>query len=81
MIYMYALPRAIPEFKNARIAGEIVYPNRVQRIPQGGIDQGFVRDLGALIRRIGAPEPPAPVPSSQECHFCDITIADLPRAP
>ena len=79
MIYMYALPRAIPEFKDARIAGELVYSNSTQRVPQGGIDQGFVRDLGALIRRIAAPEPPTRVPNAPECRFCDITAADCPE--
>ena len=79
MIYMYALPRARPEFRDARIAGEIIYPNRTRRVPQGGIDQGFVRDLGSLIRRIAAPEPPHRVPSAAECRFCDITAADCPE--
>ena len=76
MIYMYALPRAMPEFKGARIAGEIVYTTHVKRVPRGGIDQGFIRDLGALIRRIAASEPPIRVPSAQECRFCDITADD-----
>ena len=78
MIYMYALPRARPEFRDARIAGEIVYPNRTQRVPQGGIDEGFVRDLGLLIRRIAAPEPPHRVPGAADCRFCDITAGRLP---
>ena len=78
MIYMYALPRAMPEFRDARIAGEIIYPDRTQRVPQGSIDQAFVRDLGSLIRRIAAPEPPHRVPSAPECRFCDITAADCP---
>ena len=76
---MYALPRAMPEFRDARISGEIVYPDRVQRVPQGGIDQGFVRDLSALIRRVAAPEPPPTAASASECRFCDITAADCPE--
>ena len=79
MIYMYALPRAMPEFREARIAGEIVYPNQTQRVPQGGIDQGFVRDLSTLIRRVAAPEPPHRAPNASECRFCDITAADCPE--
>ena len=78
MIYMYALPRAMPEFRDARIAGEIIYPNQTKRVPQGGIDQGFIEDLSVLIRRIAAPEPPVRVPSAAECRFCDITAADCP---
>ena len=76
MTYMYALPRAMPEYREARIAGEIVYGNHTERVPQGGIDQGFVRNLCSLIRRIAAPEPPARVPSLPECRFCDITLDD-----
>ena len=59
MTYMYALPKAMPEYRDFKFAGEIVYPNQTQRVPQGGIDQGFVRDLSTLIRRVAAPEPPS----------------------
>ena len=77
-IYMYALPRAIPQYKDAKLAGEIVYNDRTDRVPQGGIDQSFVRNLSELIRRIAAPDPPRLVPSAQECRFCDITLEDCP---
>ena len=76
MIYMYALPRAMPEYCDFKFAGKIVYNNRTERVPQGSIDQGFVQNLGSLIRRIAAPEPPVRVPSAQECRFCDITLQD-----
>ena len=73
MTYTYDMPRALPESRDFKFAGEIVDRNRTERVPQGGIDQGFVQNLGSLIRRIAAPEPPVPVPSGQECRFCDIT--------
>ena len=76
MTYMYALPRAMPEYRDANFAGEIVYRTHTERVTQGSIDQGFVRNLGGLIRRIAAPEPPARVPSAHECRFCDITLED-----
>ena len=79
MIYMYAIPRALPEYRNASIAGEIVYPSRVQRVPRGGVDQGFVQRLGSLIRRVAADKPPGRVPSVPERRFCDITAADCPE--
>ena len=78
MIYMYALPKAMPEYRDAKFSGEIVYNDHTHRVPQGGIDQGFIRNLGSLIRRIAAPEPSVRVPSAQECRFCDITAADCP---
>ena len=79
MIYMYALPKAMPAYRDAKFSGEIVYNDHTRRVPQGGIDQGFVRNLGSLIRRIAAPEPPIRVPSASECRFCDITAADCPE--
>ena len=78
MIYVYALPKALPEYKYAKFSSEIVYNDRTHRVPQGGVDQDFVRNLGGLIRRIAAPEPPVRVPSAQECRFCDIAVADCP---
>ena len=74
MTYMYALPRALPEYRDVKFSGEIVYNNRAERVPQGGLDHGFVRNPGSLIRRIAAPEPPVRVPSARECRFCDITL-------
>ena len=54
-------------------------PNRTKRVPQGCVDQGFIENLSALIRRIAAPEAPHRVPSVAECRFCDITAADCPE--
>lgn len=76
MVYMYALPRALEQYKGTRIAGEIHYPNHIQRVPSGGLDQGFVHRLITLIHRVAAPDPPPTTPSRTECAFCDITIAD-----
>ena len=78
MVYMYALPRALDQYKDARIAGEIHYPNHIKRVPRGGLDQGFIHRLITLIHRVAAPDPPPPVPNPPECGFCDITIADCP---
>ena len=76
MSYMYALPRALPQYQHAKLAGEVFYPTRTARIPMGSLHTQFVRDLGALIRRIAADKPPARVPSGHECRFCDITADD-----
>ncbi len=79
MVYMYALPRALEQYRDARIAGEIHYPNRIQRVPQGGVDRGFIHRLITLIHRVAAPDPPPWTPSGPECRFCDITDADCPE--
>ena len=79
MIYMYAMPRALPEYRDTHLAGEIIYPTHNDRVPQGGIDQGFIRNLGSLIRSIAADKPAIRVPSTSECRFCDITTEDCPE--
>ena len=53
-------------------------PAPSERNPHGGLDNGFIRDLTALIQRVAALEPPSTVPSASECRFCDITAADCP---
>ena len=55
------------------------YPNRVQRVPQGGVDRGFIHRLITLIHRVAAPDPPPWTPSAAECRFCDISAADCPE--
>ena len=76
MIYIYALPRALPQYQHAKLSGEVIYPTRTVRVPMGGLHTQFIKDLGALIRRIAADEPAARVPSEHECRFCDITTKD-----
>ena len=78
-VYMYALPRALEQYRDARISGEIHYPNRIQRVPQGGVNQEFIHRLITLIHRVAAPDPPPWTPSAAECRFCDITPADCPE--
>ena len=46
---------------------------------QTAVDDQFVQNLGALIRRLSADKPARRVPSPQECRFCDITAADCPE--
>ena len=79
MIYIYALPRAMPEYRDAKLAGEIIYSDRTNRVPQGGIDQRFIRNLGGLIRRIAAPRAPGARSQCPGCRFCDITATDCPE--
>ena len=79
MIYQYALPLALPQYRNVRIGGEVIYPSHTVRIPRGSLDNGFIENLGALIRRLAAETPAKRVPSPQECRFCDISTADCPE--
>ena len=72
MIYMYALPRALPQYLDSGLRGEIVYPTRTVKVPRGSCHCQFIRDLGALIRRLADDTPATRVPSPQECRFGDI---------
>ena len=78
-IYKYAIARARPEYHDRMIAGQVAYPRHITRVPRGALDNGFIRDLGALIQKVAAPTPPPAAPSSQECRFCDITALDCPE--
>ena len=79
MIYQYAIPRALPQYRNVRMAGEVVYPTRTVKVPTGALPGQFIQDLGSLTRRLAADKPAQRVPSSQECRFCDISAADCPQ--
>ena len=78
MIYLYAIPRALERYRAAKLRGQVTYRDHTVRIPRGGIDNGFIEDLGTLIRRVSAVTPPQRVPSFAECPFCDIMAADCP---
>ena len=79
MIYQYAIPRALPQYKGMRMAGEVVCPSRTVKVPTGALPGQFIEDLGALIRRLAADQPAQRVPSAQKCRFCDISAADCPQ--
>ena len=78
MIYLYAVPRALERYRNAKLKGQVTYRDHTVRIPAEAIDDKFVQNLATLIRRLSADEPARRVPSRQECRFCDITAADCP---
>ena len=46
LIYMYAIPRGVPKFQDVRLRGEIVYPNKIGRVPPGSFHLGLVEELG-----------------------------------
>ena len=78
MIYQYALPLALPQYRNVRIGGEVIYPTHTVRVPRGALSGQFIEELGALIRRLAADAPPRRVPSAQECRYCELTAEDCP---
>ena len=79
MLYMYAVPRALPQHAGRVFDGLVVYPDHEVQIPAEAVDDAFIDSVSGLVRRLAAEEPPRRVPSGAECRFCDITLADCPE--
>ena len=78
LTYMYAVPRAMPEYRDMEFRGHLIYPESHVQIPVSGLDRQFIDRLGSLIRRLADETPARRVPSASECRWCDITSADCP---
>ena len=76
MIYMYTVPKALPHYRDVRMAGEVVYPTRTVKVPAGAPPDQFTQDLGSLIRHLAADKSAARVPSAQECRFYNTSAAE-----
>jgi len=79
MVYMYAVPRVLQQFKGITFDGRVVYKDKVIDIPSTAVDEKFVENLSGLIKRLSSPNPAIKVPNVVECSFCDITSADCPE--
>ena len=78
MLYMYAVPRALGQYKGIAFDGHVAYSDHSIDIPASAVDDQFVGNLALLIRRIASPEPGRRVPSRRECQFCEISSIDCP---
>ena len=67
MVYMYAVPRALGQYKGVTFD------------PSTAIDGPFIENLSQLIRRVASSTPARKVPSQMECGFCNLTAADCPE--
>jgi CRISPR/Cas system-associated exonuclease Cas4 (RecB family) len=76
MIYMWAVPRALPRYQGLRFDGLVVYPDHEVQIPAESVDAAFVGNLAGLIKRVSSDAPARRVPSPDECKFCDLTAKD-----
>ena len=79
MIYLYAIPMALEQYRNLKLSGQVTYRDHTVRVPAEAADDQFIQNLGTLIRRLAADKPTVLVPSRQECRFCDITAEDCPQ--
>ena len=74
-----AIPRALEQYQNVKLSGQVTYQSHTIRIPSKAVDDQFVHNLGALIRRMPADKPAKQIPSAQECTFCAINAQDCPQ--
>ena len=65
-------------YRGLALSGQVAYPDHVVDIPAAAVDEGFIRNLGGLIRRLAAETSARRVPSPMECRYCEITKADCP---
>jgi len=79
MVYMYAVPRVLQQFKGINFDGRVVYKDKVVDIPGSAIDEKFIENLSGLVKRLSSPHPAVKVPNTVECGFCEITKADCPE--
>ena len=79
MLYMWALPLALPQYRGTVFDGRVAYRDREIEVPASAVDARFVERMGSLIGRLASPVSPVKVPSSSECGRCPITRADCPE--
>jgi hypothetical protein len=77
LIYMWSLPRAQPKYKGKKFSGMLIYKSgETKSIAANRLDSAFIKDLGNLMGRVTATEPPLKTPSLSECGYCPITDED-----
>ena len=76
-IYMYALPRSLPEYREIEIHGRVAYPDghRIE-IHSSAIDESFERTMNHWLEMATQGTPPRRVPSEDNCRFCKISVND-----
>ena len=79
MPYMYVAPKAMERNQGVNFEGRVAYGDHDVDIPASVVDERFIRDVSALVRRISAAEPARRVSSQRECGFCDISSVDCPE--
>ena len=79
MLYMFAVPKALGQYKGVTFDGKIVYNDHEVNIRAPAVDETFVRNVTDLIKRLASDTPARKVPSAIECRFCQITSIDCPE--
>ena len=75
---MYAVPKALSQYKGVEFDGRVIYPDHEEYVPATALDDTFVENFSSLIQRLALKQPARKVPSRLECGFCNITSVDCP---
>jgi hypothetical protein len=79
MLYNYAVPKVLKQYKGKKTDGKVVYNDREVVIPATVVNEVFVNNVASLIKRLASSEAPAKIANNVECGFCDIAKADCPE--
>ena len=79
MTYMYAVPRALGQYRNMAFDGVVAYQDYEVTIPASAVNKEFIDRLATLIRRISRAQPLEKTPSAMECGFCQISKEECPE--
>lgn len=79
MIYMWAVPLALHQYRAMPFDGKVVYQDQQMPIPSSAINESFISNLTKLIQRVGGSNPLHKVPSAMECGFCQIASTECPE--
>lgn len=79
MVYMYAVPKVLQQYRGINFDGKVVYNDHDVEIPASAIDDKFIANLTSLIKRLASTTSPRKIANPVECGFCDITKNDCPE--
>ncbi len=79
MIYMWAVPLALEQYRELSLSGRVVYEDHEIGIGPEKIDAPFKAELVKLIKKVGGKKALVKVPSRTECGFCTIAKSECPE--
>jgi hypothetical protein len=79
MLYMWAIPKAIAQYKDFVFDGKVIYRNGEALVLAGDLDHLFTNRVRGVMGRICDSEPAHKTPSGSECRFCSIAESHCPE--
>lgn len=79
MLYCYCLPYASRIYRGKMLDGCVVYKTDRVEVPSKMVAGAFTRRAVYFLNLIESPNTPDKCPSSVECEYCDLNVADCPE--